>query len=393
MPHASKTPSHGSLHDCLLRWADGHSPSGVGEKTLACALRGASFGYGLGVAANAKAFDLGLRRARRVACPVIGFGNLTTGGTGKTPLVMSAAKHLRDQGRRVAIVSRGYRRSGAAPTVVSDGSGSVSPRELAGDEPVMMARGLPGVAVVVGADRTAAARVAVQTCGADVVLLDDGFQHRALARDCDIVLWDTLRPAEAMALLPRGLMREGLGALRRAHALVFTRANLGEPTRRILGRIKRVAPHLTVFHSSLLPHALHPLHEWNAPGKSPRTAETDTNGATTINLLHGAPLAAFCGLGNPESFWRLIDQTGARTLARHAFPDHCRPTTADLASFLRQAADAGAGRVLITAKDAENLPGNWQPDLPVFVLTARVDFGEDAERFWAFVTQAAEGRA
>jgi tetraacyldisaccharide 4'-kinase len=257
----------------------------------------------------------------------------------------------------------------------------------------MMAREMPGVAVVVGADRHAAARVAIKSCGAEVILLDDGFQHRALARDCDIVLWDTLRPAEAMALLPRGLMREGLGALRRAHALVFTRANLGEPTRRILGRIKRIAPHLTIFHSSLVPHALYPLPAWNAGGESPSTTEPGTNETVTIASLQGAPLAAFCGLGNPVSFWRLIDETGARTVARHAFPDHYRPTAADLDAFLREAAAAGAQRVLITAKDAENLPDSWQPSLPVCVLTAQVGFGEDAERFWAFLTRAAEPHA
>ena len=362
------------LKGLVSRWADGHAPHGLSERMLAAALRGASAGYWAGAGARSLAFRCGLRRSHRVDCPVISIGNLTVGGTGKTPLVMETARALSAAGKRVAVVSRGYGRTDASrPVLVSDGERVLVGVEEAGDEPLMMARCLPGVVVVVGARRYEAALLARRETGADVIVLDDGFQHRALARDCDVVLWDTLRSPDAMALLPRGLMREGLGALRRAHALVFTRANYGHPVRRVLGRIKRIAPQLAVFRANLEPGDLRPLLEDPVPG------------AASPSALKGKRAAAFCGLGNPQSFWKTVESTGAELALRQAFPDHHRPDSAELAKFVRRARDASAECVLITEKDAENLPGNWRPGLPVWTLSARVTLGEESRRFERFL--------
>ena len=373
-----------SVKDHICRWADGRPPEGFGEKALSAALRAASVGYAMGAGARSAAFNLGLTRSRGVDCPVISFGNLTVGGTGKTPMVMEAARILSEAGRRVAVVSRGYGRTDASEAVVvSDGNEILASLERSGDEPMMMARGLPGVAVAVGARRREAAQLVLRECGCDAILLDDGFQHRALARDCDIVLWDTLRPAESMAMLPRGLMRESLGALRRAHALVFTRCNLGRETRKILGRIKRIAPQLTVFHSSLEPAGSIAI----GSGETEKSTG-ETSAGISLDCLKDEPVGAFCGLGNPESFWRIIESAGARLVQRHAFPDHHRPDARELELFLAAASLAGATRVLVTEKDAENLPAGWEPSLAVLALKVRVSFGEEAGRYRDFLLRA-----
>jgi tetraacyldisaccharide 4'-kinase len=359
----------------VQRWADGDGPRGAGERVLGAALRVASGAWWVGASVRSAAFDMGMKQTRRVDCPVVSIGNLSVGGTGKSPMVIEAARILIESQRRVAIVSRGYRRqSGESVVVVSDGRGVlVSPGE-SGDEPALMAQAVPDAAVVVGADRYRAALKAIEIARPDVILLDDGFQHRALARDCDIVLWDALRPADASALLPRGLMREGLGALKRAHAIVFTRCNLGHSIRRILSRVKRIAPHLTVFRSNLEADGL----------IDPETGKLE-NLPHAADPLRGRRIAAWCGLGNPASFWRMLEILGAETLCRRAFDDHHRPSAADLAAFADEGARRGAEWVVTTEKDLQNLSERWSASLPLRVLRVRTSLGADTERFSRFL--------
>jgi tetraacyldisaccharide 4'-kinase len=362
-------------------WAGGRRPSGMGERLASGGLRVASAGWWLGAAARSLAFDTGLKKTGRVDCPVLCVGNLSVGGTGKTPLVMAVARHFRDQGRKVAIVTRGYRRvpirdsRGSRVALVSDGERLLVPKEAAGDEPAMMARRLEGVAIVVGAQRLEAARLARREWGADLIVLDDGFQHRALERDCDLVLWDTLRPPEAAALLPRGFLREGWEALRRAHAIVFTRCNLGLPPRRFIAKIKRIAPHLLIFHSALEAGEIRSL---SVPGRviPPQTLASVRTGA-------------FCGLGNPDSFWRQLEAMGVNPVWKHAFPDHYRPDEVELGALLAQARRVGAEHILITEKDAENLPESWQPEMPVSIVPVVPSFGADTGRFYGFLERYA----
>ena len=358
--------------------AEGSSAPAAGA-VLRAALRGASVLYGAGAAARGMAFDCGVRRARRVDCPVISVGNLTVGGTGKTPLVIEIARALSRGGRRVAVVSRGYGRVARRPVVVvSDGSGAiVAPRDEAGDEPMLIARRAPDAAVVVGADRCAAARVAREHCGAQVIVLDDGFQHRALGRDCDIVAWDATRRPETMALLPRGPLRESLAALRRAHAVVFTRCREGRMPEDTAERFRAVAPGLEFFAAQWQAQELDPL---------------DGGPARPAADLEGRAVAAWCGVGDPESFWRLIEGCGARVVERCAFPDHHRPSPAELDALEDLARRAGAKWAVMTEKDRENLPEEWRPGLPTFVVRARMQLGGDSDRFGAFLERFAPSR-
>ncbi|MBN1867816.1 tetraacyldisaccharide 4'-kinase [Candidatus Sumerlaeota bacterium] len=369
---SNKSSRFSKVEGLVQRLADGHRPRGVGEVLLTATLRAASVGWWMGAATRSLAFDLGLKRVRRAGCPVIGIGNLSVGGTGKTPMVIETARLLAESGRRVAVVSRGYRRrSGGEVVVVSDGRSVLASRDEAGDEPSMIAQSLPGVAVVVGADRTAAARKAIEIADPAAILLDDGFQHRALARDCDIVLWDALRSADTSALLPRGLLREGLGALRRAHALVFTRCNLAPSRRHLLSRIKRIAPHLTVFHAEVEPTGLFDSRE--------------PENALPADSLHGRRVAAWCGLGNPASFWKTLEVLGAKIVCRQAFPDHYRPSAADLSALADKAVRRGAEWVVTTEKDLQNSDEGWDASIPLRVLRVKMTLGADTERYARFL--------
>ena len=188
----------------------------------------ASQGYRVAAGAHRAGYASGVRRRRRLPCPVVSIGNLTLGGTGKTPLTEWTAQWYQRQDWRVAVLSRGY--GGAStdqPQVVSAGDGPLTDWRTAGDEAYLLARRLPGVPVLVGRDRFASGLYACERFGAQVLVLDDGFQHHALHRDCDIVLIDASNPFGHGALLPRGTLREPLRALRRAQVVVLSRGGNG----------------------------------------------------------------------------------------------------------------------------------------------------------------------
>ena len=218
----------------------------VSPATLLSALSGV---YGGAMVLRAGLYRRGLLERRRLPCRVVSVGNLTVGGTGKTPLVMDLAARLRDRGWPVCVLSRGYRgtaeRTGA---VVSDGYRILVPAKVAGDEPWLMARRLAGIPVIVGRDRWASGMTAVDRFGARAVVLDDGFQHQRLVRDLDVLLLDARKPMGNGHLLPRGPLREPITAARRAHALVriHRRTGAGSETVRcprspeILARKQRI---------------------------------------------------------------------------------------------------------------------------------------------------------
>ena len=184
-----------------------------------------SLPYGGAVRARNRLFDLGVLRQEKVGCPVVSVGNLTVGGTGKTPMVILLAGMLRDRGMRPAVLSRGYGgKSTSDVLVVSDGSQILAGPEEAGDEPVLIARRLKGIPVLAGAKRALTGRYARENFGVDVMVLDDGFQHRWIHRDLDIVLLDSRQPLGNGLLLPRGPLREPPSALERAGVVVFTRS-------------------------------------------------------------------------------------------------------------------------------------------------------------------------
>jgi tetraacyldisaccharide 4'-kinase len=265
---------------------------------------------------------------RSVSAPVVSVGNITVGGTGKTPIVSWIAEELVSMGRKPAIVSRGYGgAAGRGPVFVSRGGGPLCDAAQAGDEPVQLAAGLPGVRVIVGSDRWAGAAAAVAD-GADVVILDDGFQHRRLARDLDIVLLDASNPFDNGRVLPAGRLREPLHALSRANVVMITRAGAGTEHPQIESEVRKYAPNVPLLHADHRPQGF--VDSSGREAAVPRRA------------------VVFCGIGNPERFQEDIGELGIEIVDSRVFRDHHVYTGAEIDELQRSARSHEA--VLVTTE-------------------------------------------
>ncbi|MBU1150011.1 MAG: tetraacyldisaccharide 4'-kinase [Proteobacteria bacterium] len=301
-----------------------------------------SLPYCAAVAMKNRLYDHGIFRQEKLPCPIVSVGNLTVGGTGKTPTVILLANLLREKGRRPVVLSRGYGGNAKAPVnIVSDGNRLLMGWREAGDEPVLIAKSAPGVPVLTGPKRFLTGRVAVEHFGADVLILDDGFQHRALFRNLDILLVDAALPFGNGFLLPRGPLREPQEALSRAHLVIRTGGS-GETEQPLPG-----APSLPSFRGIHRPQGL---------------VEAGTDRALSLAELQGKKVCAFSGIASPEAFRRSLTVLGAAVVAFRAFPDHHPYGPSDLDALRRLAGESGAKRIVTTEKDGVRLA-----DFPVFL--------------------------
>jgi len=321
-----------------------------GGRLASALLAPASWSYGGVVAARNRLYDVGGFTAEQVPARVVSVGNLTVGGSGKTPFTLWLASRLAARGRRVAIVARGYRKRRPGVIVVGrDGSPLVSARD-GGDEAVLLARRFVGP-VVVGEDRVAAARTACEACGADLIVLDDGFQHRRLRRDLDIVLLASDPAGER--LLPAGPLREPVGSLRRAGAVVamdqaasVAALGIGERPR---------------FRARTTPTSLVEV-------RGGRWSER------ALGAVAGRDVIAVAGIARPERFVESLEALGARVQHAEYLEDHHVYDAGDVA---RVAAWAARALVVTTEKDLVKL-GDLTDDPPVMALRVAVD-AEPAE--------------
>lgn len=319
-------------------------------------------------------YDHELIRSRRLPVPVVSVGNLSVGGTGKTPMVALLAARLADAGRRPAIVSRGHggtnARRHSTPLIVSSGTGgdlAVSAAQ-SGDEPAMLARLLPRVPVVVGRNRYTAGRLAIERFHVDLVLLDDGLQHRRLHRDVDLVTLDAGLSLRTARLLPAGTLREQPSALRRAHLAVITRADDESAVARLRDEVQFHHPGLPVYCSRHRPVALVDLPPGGAAGVL--FSRLPTRSPT---VLAGRRVSAFAGMAQPGSLRRTLESLGALVVRFDPLPDHHVFGPGEVKRLVEAGRRAGAEFTVTSAKDAVRLQPEQLPEgLTVLRIEAEV---------------------
>lgn len=296
-------------------------------------------------------------------CRVVGIGNLTLGGTGKTPLVETVARRLSSEGWRVVILSRGYGgRATAAVTLVSDGERVQATAEEVGDEPVLLARRTPGVPVVVGRDRLRAGRWAMERFRPDVALLDDGFQQRRLRKNVEVVCVDARAPWGAGGLFPRGTLREPRSALARADLVVLTGTDPAAPV--ALDEVRRWAPRAAI-----------------AVGTYEVESVVDLgSGAALPPAAREVPVIGFAGLAAPQRFAATLARLGLVPREFVAFPDHHAYRAHEVGELERRAMMIGAQALVTTEKDAVRLPPGR--GLPVWVVRVRLRLQDDDGAWW-----------
>lgn len=329
--------------------------------------------YGAVLTQRARWYETGRLPSKRLPCGVVSVGNLTVGGTGKTPMTLWLAREFAGAGRRTAIVSRGYRgRAEAGGGVVSDGTSLLLGAEAAGDEPFMMAEHLLAagldVPVVVGRDRVAAGMLAVSRFAPGVILLDDAFQHLRLRRDLNLLLLDGTAPFGNGRVLPRGPLREPLSALRRADAVILTRC----PPETAVPRsaLAKLPPGMPRFRSRHRPLVR-------------RRIEAPASGANPHG--HGKALFAFSGIADNADFIRSVEALGFSVSGQAAFPDHHPYRPSDLSALAAAAAASGAGAIATTEKDYARLDRRFPWPLDLLVIGVEMDFGADEPVFRRFL--------
>lgn len=335
----------------LEGWHDGFGPAA--SRVLSVAARG----YRGLLGTRDWLYALGVLRSHRLGCPVVSVGNLTVGGTGKTPAVELAVRTLLELGHRPAVVSRGYGRRTHGIQIVADAASIRLDAEEGGDEPFLLARRLPGVPVVVGGNRHAAGRHAIARFGVSAIVLDDGFQHRTLAKDVEIVMARARAPWGNGRLLPGGPLREPVSALRRASLIVVSGASSADDVAEVADAARRYAPRTPVLAARHVPTDC-----W----------EVATMKYQPVESLLGKRLFAFAGIGAPAGFRQTLKEAGVVEAGFSRFADHHSYTREEVRGLDAAAAACGADGLVTTEKDWVRLRRLPVPKLPIYVLGVRL---------------------
>lgn len=321
-------------------------------------------------------------RDKTLGVQVIAIGNLTVGGTGKTPVVEKFARTLQDAGRKVAILSRGYRSRPAPlhrrllnmvllredqtpPRIVSDGKSLLLDSEMAGDEPYMLASNLKDVVVLVDKDRVKSGRYAIEKCGCDTLLLDDGFQYwRLRGRRHDVVLIDRQQPFGNEHLFPRGTLREPHSHLARAHTIFITKSD--RKTAELRERIAKLNPTAAVI------ECVHqPLY----------FEDVFTGERHSLDILRGKKVASLSGIAQPESFEQSLIRLGGELVYAKRFADHHRFSQQEILNTINRAKKRQADIILTTQKDAVRFPKIDRRDLPFYFMRVEINIVDGADGF------------
>lgn len=333
-------------------------------------------------------FDNRIFRHHTLGCQVISVGNLTVGGTGKTPVVELLARELSKAGRKVAILSRGYkkvepgflqklankvllREISSPPRIVSDGRNLLLDSAMSGDEPYMLASNLPEVAVLVDKNRVKSGRYAISRLGCDTLILDDGFQYLPLKHRVEIVLVDSTNPFGNEWTLPRGTLREPVCNIRRADFIFLTKSD-GCGNVELKARLKEINPDAEIIECRHCPRYLKNIH----------TAES-----RDLAWLKGLKAVVVSGIAVPSSFEDELERRGVVILAKHRFVDHHRYSQQEIIDIVNGSREAGADAILTTEKDAVRLPKLDRCDVPIYYMRVEIEFLTGAEDFHACISR------
>ncbi|MGB2928479.1 MAG: tetraacyldisaccharide 4'-kinase [Desulfobacterales bacterium] len=345
-----------------------------------------SIGYGGIVKLRETLYKKGLLQSKRLPCPVISIGNITVGGSGKTPMTIYIAEFIQHLGYGVAIISRGYK--GEAEKiggVVCDGRIICMGPDKAGDEPFMIARRLKTVPVIVGQNRFKAGILAIQEFKPDVLLLDDAFQHLKLNRDIDLVLLDSKKPFGNTYLFPRGTLRETVSALLRGDAVILTRSDVGKPA--ALDQIKSVVPRKPIFHSFHTPYIYKIVtgNSLESPDRLNISSKYD------FDIFKSKRVFAFSGIASNDDFRRTIKSFKCKLENFSGFPDHHTYSNRELDEIVKSAMDLSVEFIFTTEKDYVRIAHKIKWPIHLIIIGIEISFGENDIDFKSFIKSRLQG--
>lgn len=356
------------LHQYLLDLINSEEKQGTAGKLVLAVLAALSVVYRFLLYMRNQWYRLGLKRPAELPCFVISVGNITVGGTGKTPVVEYLARMLQSAGQKVSVLTRGYKSQLKDRTdsgIVSDYERIRLDADTAGDESLLLAQNLPGIPVLAGRNRTRSGGIACQRFHSDIIILDDGFQHRQLQRNIDIVVIDATNPFGNGYLLPRGFLREPVHNLARADLLIITRADQikAQELDSLKQRLQSFNGRAPIFTAAHSPAFMRRIGATDAlSGKqSDSTARFQRweglvgEDAVGLENLTGKPVTLVSGIGNPASFEKTIAELGGQVVEHLRFPDHYRYQPDDIRCIAAGARANGVQMVIMTEKDAVKL--------------------------------------
>jgi len=358
-------------------------------------LQALSHVYRLIVRARLGLYRQRIYREHTLGCPVVSVGNITVGGTGKTPVVELLARELTAGGRKVAILSRGYKsvpkplvsrildkilrkKNIFTPRIVSDGQALLLDSRTAGDEPFMLANNLRGVVVLVDRDRVKSGLYALENFGADVLLLDDGFQYVRLEHRLEITLIDRQAPFGNEYLLPRGTLREPPANLRRATHILLTKCVAGVDNADLIARIRRYNRTAEIIETTHRARHLRNLL---------------TGEVKPLDFLQGKRIGSVCGIAAPESFEGALRKLGAKIELSKIYTDHHRYSDKEIESFIARCARRNVDAILTTEKDAVRIPRLLDAEVPMYYLRVEIEILKGQESWQRLIAQLSERRA
>ncbi|MBW2643060.1 MAG: tetraacyldisaccharide 4'-kinase, partial [Deltaproteobacteria bacterium] len=328
----------------------------------------------------------GFLQSKRLPCTVISIGNITVGGSGKTPMTIYMAELIKHLGYGVAIISRGYKgRAEKIGGVVCDGRMICMGPDEAGDEPFMISERLKTVPVIVGQNRFKAGILAIKKFKPDVLLLDDAFQHLKLNRDIDLVLLDSKKPFGNTYLFPRGTLRETASALLRGDAVIFTRSGVGKPA--ALDQVKRIVPKKPIFHSFHTPYIYKIITENSL--QSPD--RLNISSMYDFDIFKRKRVFAFSGIASNDDFRRTIESFRCELENFLGFPDHHPYSNRELDEIVKSAMDLSAEFIFTTEKDYIRIAHKIKWPIDLVVIGIEISFGENDIAFKSFIKSRLQG--